>query len=264
MEQMDTKEKYIQNERGEKIASVIHYPENYSNKTVLLEHGLISNKENYEKEANYLAENGFKAVRFDRRGLGDSDGNFYDTNLTTGIEDSETVIDYMKEREGGESFGIYGASFGGRIGIHTATRNSEVESLVLRSPFTYLRNVARRARNWYHENNGIDMESINFGGGYEEIETYRGKKLFSKLGSFVKDIYQNNLGAPLEKINSPTLIFHGKEDELIPFQDSKKFYKKLDVEKEFLELDGVKHKYSESKKQEVMDKALEWFSQHMN
>lgn len=245
---MKVKKKYIKNTDGEKIASVIHSPDNEFKGSVLLQHGFFSDKEGeWERRANTFAEEGFRAIRFDRRGYGESDREFHEFNLTTGIQDTKTIIDYL-EKEGEKKFGIYGSSFGGLIALHAVTIDSRIDALALRAPVTYLENLFTENREITKKEGEVSVE-----------EEMPGAKI---KNSFFEDLNTYDAKSAAEKISVPTIIFHGTEDEIVPINDSKRFYQELEVEKAMVEVDGGGHVFSTEQDQRVLNRAAEWFSKY--
>lgn len=239
---METEKKFIETPAGEKISAVIHKPEIFAIGTVLLQHGLYSNKEgSWEERADYLADKGFKAVRFDRRGYGESDRDFHEFNLSTGIEDSISVMDHLEE----ENYFILGSSFGGLIGIYAAVEDNRVKALSLRSPVTYTRSVFKDMRKKVKKEGKIEIE--------EMPGEHMDRTFFDDLDSY-------KIEEAAKELDIPTMIFHGTEDEVVPIEDSREFYQMLDVEKEFEKKEGETHVFSDEGNEFVLKKTVEWFS----
>ncbi len=245
---MKSYERVVENENGEEIASVIHEPEGKPKASVLLQHGLYSNKGGGWKErADYFAEKGFKAVRFDRRGYGESDRDFVDFNLTTGIEDSVNIIDFLEE-SGEETFTIYGSSFGGLIAIHVAARDERVGAVSLRAPVTYTEMVLADLRKEVERRGRIPLEEMPG----EYIEE-----------SFFEDLKSYDIEEAAETINVPTLIFQGNDDDIVPSEGTKEFYRKLNVKKKILVYGGEGHVFSRKNDRDALEETSKWFSNYI-
>ncbi len=79
---------------------------------VFLCHGFGSDKEGSHRErAEFLAENGFSAVRFDFRGNGGSTGEFAEQTLSSRVEDLVSVMAHFEPEE----YGFFGSSFGAKV-----------------------------------------------------------------------------------------------------------------------------------------------------
>lgn len=246
---MREERKFIETPNGDEIAAVIHHPENSPKGLTLLQHGLYSDKEgSWETRAKYLANEGFIAVRFDRRGYGESDRKFHEFNLSTGIEDTLTLVDFF-ETEGEDKFGILGSSFGGLIAIHAVAVDSRINALVLRAPVTYTQSVFAELREEVTKKGKMDLEEMPG----EHIDKI-----------FFEDLDNYHAEDASGKIKAPTLIFHGTDDEVVPIKDSKKFYRSLDVEKNLIEAEGEGHVFSGEGGREVLEKSAHWFSKYLD
>ena len=244
---MEVEKKYIENQEDEKIAAVIHKPNQEQKGVLLLQHGLFSDKEgSWERRAKFFAEKGFKAIRFDRRGYGESDREFQDFNLATGIKDTITVLDHQEEN-GEENFAIYGSSFGGLIGIHAAAQDSRISSLGLRAPATFTSDIFSEIEKTVLKEGKISLE--------DEMEgAFMDKSFFEALEKY--DAIE-----AAEEIDVPIIIFHGTEDDVVPIEDSRKFYQLLETRKEIHEISGEGHVFSTEKDNEVLKKASDWFAE---
>ncbi len=246
---MKVEKRFVKTQEGEKIASVIHTPEEDYKGNVLLQHGLFSDKGgNWERRANTFAKNGFKAIRFDRRGYGESDREFHEFNLTTGIEDTITILNHLEER-GEEKFVIYGSSFGGLIGIHAAVQDSRVSVMGLRAPATFTDSLFSEMEELVREEGRVSLEDEMEGASFDE--------------SFFDDLEKYDAGGAAEDFDIPTIIFHGDEDDVVPLEDSEKFYKLLDTGKEFHKVKGEGHVFSLKQDQRVLEMTAEWFDQYL-
>lgn len=245
---MDSEKKFIENSNGEKIAAVIHHPEESPKGSVLLQHGFFSDKGgSYLWRANYLAKEGFRAVRFDRRGYGESDLGFHQFNLTTGIEDSITVMDYLESEMDEGKFGLFGSSFGGLIAIHLAPEDARVKALSLRSPVTYAANLFTDYREVVVREGRVDLEDES--GEFDYIEK-----------SFFEDLEKYDAEVALEALKTPTLMFHGTDDGVVPIEDTRRFHEQLSAEKELHEFEGEGHVFSAKADQRVLENTAKWFS----
>lgn len=53
--------------------------------------------------------------------------------------------------------------------------------------------------------------------------------------NFFEDLNSYDIDSIVSKIDIPTLIFHGTQDDVVPFEHSKRFYHKLDTKRRFVE-----------------------------
>ena len=68
-------------------------------------------------------------MRFDFAGLGNSEGNFADSNFTTNIDDLISAAEYLKNNYQSPKI-IIGHSLGGAAGIYAADNIDSIEAVV--------------------------------------------------------------------------------------------------------------------------------------
>lgn len=95
--------------------------------------GLMFNHKPYLLIADYLTKKGIGVLRFDERGVGDSEGTFSDSDINTFSSDIEAAIKYLKNRDGVDisNIGLVGHSIGGIIAPKVASQNKDVAFIVL-------------------------------------------------------------------------------------------------------------------------------------
>jgi pimeloyl-ACP methyl ester carboxylesterase len=122
--------------------------------------------------AHYLAENGIASIRYDKRGCGQSTGDFYKTGHFDLVDDALTWFDELKSLEFVNLQEIYllGHSEGCIIAPQINIKRKNVAGMILLCPFTdQLEDILMSQAESLHN------ELI------AEIETYRGlKRLYKK------------------------------------------------------------------------------------
>lgn len=83
--------------------------------------------------ADYLTKNGIAVLRFDERGVGESEGDFKTATINEFSTDINSVIEYLKSREEIDitKIGLIGHSLGGIIAPKVASQNKDVSFIVL-------------------------------------------------------------------------------------------------------------------------------------
>jgi pimeloyl-ACP methyl ester carboxylesterase len=87
----------------------------------------------FKEMAMFLSENGFVTIRYDKRGVGQSGGDFLTSGLYDFARDAESVLHYLKSREEVDSSRIFliGHSYGGKVATIVSSRHPEAAGLVL-------------------------------------------------------------------------------------------------------------------------------------
>ena len=117
---------------GQKISGVLHLPEQNSPPCVVASHGLLSSKdsEKYIALGERLSREGIAMLRFDFRGIGESEGRLEDDTVSRRIADLGAAIDFVLSRAGlGKKIGLVGSSLGGYVSLFKAAADREVGPL---------------------------------------------------------------------------------------------------------------------------------------
>lgn len=149
---------------------------------------------------------GFHVLLVDYRGYGRSEGKPTEEGLYL---DAEAAWRWLAERTGDTALPRYvlGKSLGSGVATHLAAREA-MAGLILDSPFTSMREVvALHAR---------------------PLPSAIVPRMFESL-------------AKADKINAPTLILHGDDDELIPVSHGIRLYEKIAGPKALGIIPGARH-----------------------
>jgi len=239
------KKVYFQNSKGDKLCAILLCPSRSKSKlVVILAHGFSTHKNSGINIvfAKRLDKQDISTFRFDFYGHGESEGKFEDITISEAVDDILQAIKYLKS-QGYKKVGLMGSSFGGMSSIIAASKTKDLYLLALKSPVS----------NYLDKETGTKPE--------EEIDEWK-KKGFryytsgdgrkSKLNySFYEDFEYNDGYKAAPKINIPTLIVHGDEDETVPYKQSAKT-SKLIPDCKLHTVTGGNHRYDNPKHREEM------------
>lgn len=95
--------------------------------------GAIFGHKPYLLIAHKLTQNGIGVLRFDERGVGDSEGDFSTATIESFSKDVKSAIDYLKTRKevNTSQIGLIGHSLGGLIAPKVAVETGEINFVVL-------------------------------------------------------------------------------------------------------------------------------------
>lgn len=172
--------------------------------TVLFFHGNAGNISHRIDSIAIFNELGFDVLIIDYRGYGQSDGTISEAGA---YRDAEAAYRFLAEERGVDPSRIvvFGRSLGGAIAAQLAATN-EVAAVIVESSFT----------------SATDMAS--------ELYPFLPVRLLLRLEFPVAD--------HVASINAPTLIVHGRDDEIIPFTMGEALYAAAPGPKAFVALDG--------------------------
>jgi pimeloyl-ACP methyl ester carboxylesterase len=87
----------------------------------------------YGQLASALADAGFIAVRYDKRGIGQSGGRYENAGLGDYVEDARAVVKALRKRRDvdGKRVAVAGYAEGGLVALSAAERDGDISALVL-------------------------------------------------------------------------------------------------------------------------------------
>ncbi len=237
------KKVYFKDKQGRKIAGLLFEPKKSMGSVVICP-GLAELKEELIEDGAWFAEEGFRTLVLDYIGMGES-GKIEDFTLTNSTASLSAAIDFLKDK-----VFVFGESFGGRVALQAASKDSRIRALGLLSPLTY--NEFEKAFEW---DKIISKGSMK----YDEVPRH------IITAKFIKDLLKSDLEKEQKKIKCPVLITHGDIDKIVLVEGSKKLYASLNVEKSLHIFKGIGH--NEEMTDESYDDALElilsWFKKHL-
>lgn len=176
-----------------------------------------------------LASRGIGVFRFDFTGLGESEGDFTDTNFSTTVEDLLAAVDHMRSRKAAPKL-LIGHSWGGTAILRAATEVNEAGAVVtIASPYDpgHVANVFRDKLDQIEESG---QARVSIAG-----------RNFTISRQFLQDLKGESLKESLRNLNRPLLILHSPDDDVVSIDNAALIYKAARHPKSFLALDGADH-----------------------
>jgi 3-oxoadipate enol-lactonase len=222
---------------------------------VLLVHGLGLSRRRWQRQVDALAAAGYRAVRFDLRGFGDSDAPRAPYEISTLVDDLRAVIDELGLR----NVHLVAHSLGGMIAQRFALDAPEsVRTLTLAS--TTAHNGARASAF------ALAMARLTEVGFDAAVEDPLVRPVMERMlaeafpagpppfESFRRGLEKPNLGHSyawgatagfsvldaLPRLACPLLVLHGTADPLVPFTLGERIHS-LVAHSRFVSLDGAGH-----------------------
>lgn len=176
-----------------------------------------------------LTQQGIAVFRFDFTGLGQSGGDFMDTNFSSNVEDLIVAAKFLKESYQAPQI-IIGHSLGGAAVLLAATRLDDVKAIVtLGAPAEPL-----HVQNHFQES----IAKINKEG---KATVSIGGRPFTIKKQFIDDLAQVDLAAELKNLKKALLIMHSPQDTIVSIEHAAKIYKLATHPKSFISLEGADH-----------------------
>lgn len=181
---------------------------------VIFAHGFGSNRIG-EKSGALEAEcarRGWHYASADFRGHGASDGTMLELRCSRLIEDLESIVSSVEERTNGKIF-LYGSSLGGWTSSWVAARHpARIAGLALVAPafrFLEFRRLRPEERAYWQREGKMRWRNE-----FIDVEVEYG--LTAEAGEYPME-------ALASRFETPAIVFHGMEDDLVPYTDSIEF-----------------------------------------
>jgi putative redox protein len=176
-----------------------------------------------------LTDRGLAVLRFDFTGLGESDGDFSETNFSSNIEDLVVAAEFMKEKF--ESPGILiGHSLGGAAMLHAGSRIGSTRAVVtIGAPA----DPAHLKQSLKDSQKKIEKEG--------QAEIAIGGKSFTVKKQFLDDLEKIEMQKAIRNLKKPLLIFHSPVDEIVDPENAATIFKAAFHPKSFISLDNADH-----------------------
>lgn len=204
-----------------------------SKTAVVLIHGLAEHSGRYDNFINELNQNSISVFAMDLRGHGKSVGKNGDSeNIEKVLNDVDLVVEYVKSKYCFDSLGIFGHSIGGLVASLFASKNVDINFLVLSSPAIYLPNKLRIIKFIPYKILPFIKVKKNYSESKEMLQVSRTDKLaLNRMSLRTIGVYFNEGINKLKSvlIKCPTLIIYGGKDPLLNEEEKlKEFFEKID------------------------------------
>lgn len=176
-----------------------------------------------------LTSNGFAVLRFDFTGLGESDGDFADTNFSGNVNDLVAAADFLKENHQAPSL-LIGHSLGGAAVIFAASEIPTVNAVATVGAPSNPKHVKHLFKS--------GLEEIKANG--EAIVNLSGRD-FKIKKQFVDDLESKSLPETAKALRKPLLILHSPQDDTVGIKNAEEIYTAAHHPKSFVSLDGADH-----------------------
>ena len=176
-----------------------------------------------------LTSNGFGVLRFDFTGLGESDGDFADTNFSGNVEDLIAASNFLKEEYSAPTL-LIGHSLGGAAVIFAAEEIDSVLALSTVGAPANPKHVKHLLKSGLEEINEQGEAIVNLGG-----RDFKIKK------QFVDDLETKSLPETAKNLRKPLLVLHSPQDDTVGIKNAEEIYSAAHHPKSFVSLDGADH-----------------------
>jgi len=193
-----------------------------------------------------LSAHGVGVLRFDFTGLGDSEGEFGNTNFSSNLDDLKAAVSFLREHYQAPQL-LIGHSLGGTAVLAMAAQEPEVKAVVsIGAPFS----AGHVVHNFEQA-----VQTIARAG---EATVDLGGRPFTIKQQFLEDVAHFD-GRQLAGMKKALLLMHAPTDRIVAIDEAEKIYHAAKHPKSFVSLDKADHLLSKPADAEyVADTIAAW------
>lgn len=222
----------FRNAQGKKLAARLDLPVDEKPSAYAIFAHCFTCTKNFNAVVNIdraLTRAGIAVLRFDFTGLGESEGDFADTNFTTNVSDLVAAASFLESDYEAPKL-LIGHSLGGAAVLQAASEiPSSVAVAVISAPF----NLAQLAR--YIESSKEQIERDG------ESNIKLAGRPFKIRKQFINDLEQTRMEDTIRNLNRALLIFHSPLDAIVGIENAAQIFKAARHPKSFVSLDHADH-----------------------
>ena len=216
---------------GDLLSAKLDWPDGEIKSWVLFAHGFSIGKDlkPVRTISKTLVDDGYAMMRFDFTGLGESGGNFSDTNFTSNCADLRNAAAFLRENFKAPCV-LIGHSFGGTAALKVADEIPECKAVAtIGSPCDTTHIIHQFAD---------QIEEIEEEG---QAKVLLGGRPFVIKEQFLDDIENHDIAAEIADLDRALMIFHSPQDVVVGIENAAHIYQKARHPKSFVSLDRADH-----------------------
>lgn len=180
-----------------------------------------------------LTENGIAVLRFDFTGLGQSEGEFAESNFSSNVSDLIDACQYLSSMHDTPKL-LIGHSLGGAAVVFAANQLPSVQAVVTIGAPADPAHVEHLIQDELEEASRTEQVKVSIGG-----------RPFMMQRQFLDDIRSKNMSKELKDLRRGLLIMHSPQDTIVGIDNAADMYQAAMHPKSFISLDGADHLLSD-------------------
>ena len=176
-----------------------------------------------------LTEDGIAVLRFDFTGLGESEGDFENTNFSSNVEDLISAAKFLEDNYSAPKI-LIGHSLGGAAVIFAANEIPSVTAVATVGAPSNPKHVSNLLKSGLDEIKEKGKATLLIGGREFTIQKH-----------FLDDINEKNMTETVKNLNRALLVMHSPQDTTVGIENAAQIYQAAWHPKSFISLDGADH-----------------------
>ena len=245
----------FENDQGEMLAGLLEMPDATPTAFALFAHCFTCSKDiaAASRITRNLAALGVATLRFDFTGLGNSDGDFSNSNFSSNVEDLTAAARYLETHHSAPKL-LIGHSLGGAAviaGAHVISSALAVVTIGAPSSASHVRHLFANARETIES---AGRATVDLGG-----------RQFAIKKQFLEDIDRYSSTEHIRSLNKALLVFHSPADSTVPIDEAARIYTAAKHPKSFVSLDQADHLLSRREDSEYVSQVIAaWASRYLD
>ncbi len=231
---------------GARLAGRLEMPDGEPKAMALFAHCFTCSKDIAvaSRISRALSRSGLGVLRFDFTGLGNSGGDFSNTNFSSNVADLKAAAQFLKEQYGSPQV-LIGHSLGGAAVLRAALDIPSIRAVSTIGAPASPEHLKKLLSNSLPQIRKEGQGRVELGG-----RVFRIKK------EFIEDIENESSLSALNELRAAVLIFHSPSDEIVDVGEAAVIYRYLNHPKSFISVDGADHLLSRSRDSEYVANVL--------
>ena len=245
----------FKNKRGEALSGLLEMPEEKVKCFAIFAHCFTCSKDSLAAVhiSRALAEKGMAVLRFDFTGLGNSAGDFSNTNFSSNIQDIIAAAAFLEKEFEAPSL-LIGHSLGGAAVLAVAQQLKTVNAVVTISAPA----VAGHVKNLFSDSHQEILEK-------NIAQVQLGGRSFTIQKQFIDDLEKYNSVDHIKQLKKALLIFHSPLDQVVSIDEAARIYTAARHPKSFISLDHADHLLSQPEDARYVASVLStWASRYLD
>lgn len=220
------------NKEGDQLAGRLEFPlDQKPHNYVIFAHCFTCTKNltAIKNVGRALTAAGFAVLRFDFTGLGESEGDFENTNFSGNVEDLVEAAEFLERKFESPTL-LIGHSLGGAAAIFAAARIASIKAVAVINSPSHPSHVMHLLKDSTSEITRTGKAKVNLGG----ID-------FTIKKQFLDDLENKPLMEVVSTLGKALLILHSPQDAVVNIKNAEDIYIAAKHPKSFVSLDGVDH-----------------------
>jgi uncharacterized OsmC-like protein/alpha/beta superfamily hydrolase len=229
---MATQKVTFSNKTGETLSARLDVPaDNHPVAYALFAHCFTCNKnlKAVNSISRCLMQKGFAVLRFDFTGLGESEGDFADTNFSSNVDDLLSAARFLEEKYEAPNL-MVGHSLGGAAVLMAAGMLKSIRAVATIGAPANPEHLTQLFQDSVETINNQGKASVKLAG-----------RTFTIKKQFIDDLEETHMQRVIEELKKPVLIMHSPQDNTVGINNAADIYTAAVHPKSFISLDGADH-----------------------